>query len=83
MVSGCWDLALAFLVIVAFFAVMECADVFGYNPNSKHIKFIYSEKAAKFCEIFPLLLTAVHTVKSKRKISQNFVAFSEYMNFTM
>ena len=35
--SGCWDLALAFLVIVAFFAVMECADVFGYNPNSKHV----------------------------------------------
>ena len=34
--SGCWDLALAFLVIVAFFAVMECADVFG-NPNSKHV----------------------------------------------
>ena len=24
---------------------------------------------------------AVHTVKSKGKISQNFVAFSEYMNF--
>ena len=45
------------------------------------LKFIYSEKATKFCEIFPLLLTAVHTVKSKGKISQNFVAFSEYMNF--
>ena len=30
-----------------------------------HIKFIYSEKATKFCEIFPLLLTTVHTVKSK------------------
>ena len=28
-----------------------------------------------------LLLTTVHTVKSKVKISQNFVAFSEYMNF--
>jgi hypothetical protein len=26
-------------------------------------------------------LTAVHTVKSKGKISQNYVAFSEYMNF--
>ena len=38
------------------------------------VKFIYSEKATKFCEIFTLLLTAVHTVKS-------FVAFSEYMNF--
>ena len=46
------------------------------------LKFIYSEKAAKFCEIFPLLLTTVHTVKSKGKISQNFVTFSEYMNFT-
>ena len=31
------------------------------------LKFIYSEKAAKFCEIFPLLLTTVHTVKSKGK----------------
>ena len=46
------------------------------------VKFIYSEKATKFCEIFKLLLTTVHTVKSKVKISQNFVAFSEYMNFT-
>ena len=46
------------------------------------LKFIYSEKATKYCEIFPLLLTTVHTVKSKRKILQNFVAFSyEYMNF--
>ena len=46
------------------------------------VKFIYSEKATKFCEIFTLLLTTVHTVKSKVKLSQNFVAFSEYMNFT-
>ena len=43
----------------------------------KLVKFIYSEKATKFCEIFSLLLTTVHTVKSKMKISQNFVAFSE------
>ena len=28
-----------------------------------------------------LLLTTIHTVKSKGKISLNFVAFSEYMNF--
>ena len=40
-----------------------------------------SEKATKVCKIFPLLFTTVHTVKSKGKISQNFVAFSEYMNF--
>ena len=50
--------------------------------NQVSLKFIYSEKATKFCEIFPLLFTTVHTVKSKGKILQNFVAFSEYMNFT-
>ena len=47
------------------------------------LKFIYSEKATKFCKIFILLLTTAHTVKSKVKISQNFVAFSEYMNFNI
>ena len=45
------------------------------------IKFIYSEKDTKFCEIFPLHLTVCTVVKSKGKISQNFVAFSEYMKF--
>ena len=45
------------------------------------LKFIYSEKATKFCEIFTLLLSYVVSVKSKVKISQKFVAFSEYMNF--
>ena len=53
-----------------------------YNKNENGmIKFIYSEKATTFFEILTLLLTAVHTVKSKVEISQNFVAFSEYMNF--
>ena len=49
--------------------------------NALYVKFIYSEKATKFCEICPFLLTTVHTVKSKGKISQNCGAFSEYMNF--
>ena len=42
---------------------------------------MYSEKATKLCKIFTLLLSYVVPVKSKVKISQNFVAFSEYMNF--
>ena len=46
------------------------------------LKFVYSEKATKFCEISPLLLSTVHTDKSKGEISQNFVVFSEYINFT-
>ena len=49
--------------------------------SSFPVKFIYSEKAMKFCKIFPLLLTVCTVVKNKGKISQNFVAFSEYMNF--
>ena len=42
---------------------------------------LYSEKASKFGEIFTLLLIVWTVVKSKVKTSQNFVAFSEYMNF--
>ena len=45
------------------------------------VKFTYSEKATKFCEIFTLLLSYVVPVKSKVKILQNFVASSECMNF--
>ena len=45
------------------------------------VKFIYSEKATKVFKIFTILLFYVVPVKSKVKISQNFVAFSEYMNF--
>ena len=47
------------------------------------LKFIYSEKATKFCDIFTLLLSYVVPVKSKVKIVQNFVGFSEYVNFTL
>ena len=46
------------------------------------IKFIYSEKATKFCKISNLLLSVCTVDKIKVEISQNFVAFSEYTNFT-
>ena len=47
----------------------------------RNVKFVYSVKATKFCEISTLqLLSTVHTDKSKVEISQNFVAFSDYMN---
>ena len=46
------------------------------------LKFIYSEKATKFCEISIVDLSYVVPVKSMVEISQNFVASSEYMNFT-
>jgi hypothetical protein len=46
-----------------------------------HLKFVYSEKATKFCEISTLLLFVWTADKSKVESSQNFVAFSEYTNF--
>ena len=51
------------------------------SRNVQILKFIYSKKATKFCKISTLDLSYVVTVKSTVEISQNFVAFSEYMNF--
>ena len=45
------------------------------------LKFIYSEQATTFWEISTLLMSYLEPVKSKVEISQNFVAFSDYMNF--
>ena len=53
-----------------------------FEHSCLFLKFIYSGKATKFWETFILLLSYVVPVKSKVKISQNFVAFSKYMNFT-
>ena len=50
--------------------------------KESHLKFIYSEKVTKFCKIFTLLCpTYVVPVKIKVNMLQNFVAFSENMNF--
>ena len=69
--------------------VFQCKSTISYLSNVfldvespiLKIKFIYSEKATKFCEISNLDLSCVVTVKSTLEISQNFEAFSEYMNF--
>ena len=44
------------------------------------LKFIYSDKARKFCEISTVNLSYV---KFTVEILQNILAFSEYMNFTI
>ena len=54
---------------------LSCLHVF--------LKFIYSEKATKFCEISTVDLSYVATVKSTVEILQNSVAFTEYMNFNV
>ena len=59
----------------------KCFRIIFYTWIAQILKFIYPEKATKFCEIFTLLLSLAVPVKRKVKISQYCVAFSEYMNF--
>ena len=58
---------------------MTCILLIHQDPSN--LKFIYSEKATKFCKFSTVNLSYVVPVKSTVVISQNFVAFSEYMNF--
>ena len=44
-------------------------------------KFIYFKKATNFCKISTVDLSYVVMVKSMVEILQNFLTFSEYMNF--
>ena len=53
----------------------------GWSITDNKVKFVYSEKATRFCEIFTLVLSTEHIDKSKLETSQNFVVFSEYMKF--
>ena len=61
--------------------IIQCS--YNHRDESWPVKFIYSEKATNFCEISTVDLSYVVTVKSTVDISQNFVAFSEYMNFNL
>ena len=61
--------------------VSSILSTFAVLLQNLLVKFIYSQKATKFFEIFALLLSYVVPVKSKVEILQNFVAFSKYMNF--
>ena len=59
--------------------IQVCIQV--YLKANSFIIFIYSEKATNVCENFTVDLYYIVTVKSTVEILQNFVAFSEYINF--
>ena len=70
--------------LVAFSEYMNFNFTFKQIANEGKnmlVQFIYSEKATQFCEISTVDLSYVITVKFTVEILQNFVAFSEYMNF--
>ena len=50
-------------------SIPGCSIIFVFK--NRNLKLIYSEKAAKFCEISSLHFTTVHKVKSKAETSQN------------
>ena len=71
-------------ILTAEHKLAKCGIIKSCSPNKifrKLVKFVYSEKDTKFCEISTLLLFVCTVDKRKVEISQNFVAFSEYMNF--
>ena len=47
------------------------------------VKFRYCKKTTKFEETSLLVLTLLSSVKTKRGISSNFMAFSEYVSFRL
>ena len=58
-----------FLIKVSLFIIRVLFLLWFTNfEKTFFFNFIYSEKATKFCEIFPLLLTVCTVVKSKGKI---------------
>ena len=69
-----WRLMKGFLILVA----MPSEQIFSTKK-----KLPFSEKATNFCEISTVHLSYILTVKYRVEILQNFVAFSEYMNFTV
>ena len=52
------------------------------NNISSNLKFKYSEKATRFCKISTFILSVCTVDRSKVEILLNFVAFSEYTNFS-
>ena len=61
---------------------IRCRTTKENSLKVAELKFIYSEKATKFREISTIDLTGTTQDKCRVEISQNFVDFSEYMNFT-
>ena len=86
-----FDIIISKLNFVAFKSPKKPTNLFkDFCPILKNwvkekmhitVKFIYSEKATKFCELFNLLLSVCTADKRKVNMSQNFVTFSEYTNF--
>ena len=72
---------------VLFYNICLCSKEMYFKSSSIHgwkflqLKFLYSEKATNFFEISTVDLSYVVPVKPTVEILQNFVAFSEYMNF--
>ena len=60
-----------------FVKILRKKQAHFHKQKAEFVKFIYSEKAAKFCKISSVDLTVTTYVE----ILQNFVAFSENMNF--
>ena len=63
------------------FFIARSLDILEGGRHQSRSKFIYSEKATNFFEIFTVNLSYAVMVKPMVEISHYFVVFSEYINF--
>ena len=72
------------LLMLCDYFVDECSSGWSFGPRNykrTSIKFIYSEKATKISRNLPLTFDDSTYSQKLGEDLQNFVAFSEYMNF--
>ena len=72
---------IVFSLLTNYYQMLKDLQFLKQNQGT-YLKFIYSEKATNFYEISIAEFTYVVTVKSTVEISQNFVAFSDYINLS-
>ena len=79
--ANIWEIGISTLILAGNLNL--CLSYLSYyNCTLKYsLKFIYSDKATKICEIYTVDSTITTYDKSSVEISQKFVAFSEYINF--
>ena len=67
--------------LISFGTHCSALNLVDCGTKDAEVKFIYSEKATKFCEISTVDLSNVVPGKSTVEMLQNFEAFSKYRNF--
>ena len=68
----------AFKQLISLFHIKNNSRIDNWRLHNSILKFIYSERASKFCKTSTIVLSYIVTAKCTVEILQNCVVFSEY-----